>query len=137
MIFAYWLAWDMTYNFYSATEFFIAMARQIRVQQISNILRSTFFTLTIASILFAISDDTRARSLEPRAYSNAPTDLNFLLIGYQNSSGALLFDPAIEITDASAEVNLAFLGYANTMDIAGKSAKVRMTLTLRIIIHRG
>ena len=70
----------------------------------------------------------RARNLEPRAYTNAPIDLNFLLVGYQNSSGALLFDPAIEITDASAEVNLAFLGYVHTLDVAGNSAKIGILL---------
>ena len=69
-----------------------------------------------------------AQSLEPRAYSSAPVGLNFLLVGYQNSSGALLFDPAVPVTDARANVNMGLAGYVRTLDVAGKSAKAGILL---------
>jgi len=69
-----------------------------------------------------------AQSLEPRAYSNAPTGLNFLLAGYQFSSGALLFDPSLPVTDANADVDLALVGYLRTLDVADKLAKFGVIL---------
>jgi hypothetical protein len=69
-----------------------------------------------------------AQDLEPRAYSNAPVRMNFLLVGYQYSDGALLFDPALPITDANAQVNMGLLAYVRTMGIAGKSAKAGLLL---------
>lgn len=69
-----------------------------------------------------------AQDLEPRAYVNTPTGLNFLLAGYQYSEGALVFDPVLPITDANARVNMAFLGYVRTLGIADKSAKVGLVV---------
>lgn len=69
-----------------------------------------------------------AQTLEPRSYTNAPVGMNFLLLGYQNSSGALLFDPAVPITDANVNIDMGLLAYVRTMDIAGRSAKVGAVL---------
>lgn len=69
-----------------------------------------------------------AQSLEPRAYSNAPAGLNFVALGYQYSEGGLLFDPAIPITNANSEINVAVLGYLRTFDVSGMSAKAGIVL---------
>jgi hypothetical protein len=93
-------------------------------------IKTTSHYLRIVGVFFLISATTNlnAQSLEPRAYSNAPIDMNFLLAGYQNSSGALLFDPAIPVTDASANIDIGFLGYVHTLDIAGKLSKIGILL---------
>jgi hypothetical protein len=67
--------------------------------------------------------NTYAQTLEPRAYANAPAGMNFLLLGYQNSSGALLFDPAVPITDANVNIDMGILAYVRTLNITGHSAK--------------
>ena len=88
-----------------------------------------FFLITMIVIgIFYSPGLTYAQDLEPRAYTNTPVGLNFLLVGYQNSKGALLFDPALPITDANAEVNMGLLAYVRTMGLAGKSAKVGVLL---------
>jgi hypothetical protein len=69
-----------------------------------------------------------AQELEPRAYSNTPVGMNFILAGYQYSEGGLYFDPAVPITDANAEVNMGLLGYVRALDIGGKSAKTGILL---------
>jgi hypothetical protein len=74
------------------------------------------------------SPSAHGQTLEPRAYVNTPVGMNFLLLGYQNSTGALLFDPAIPITDASARVNMGLLGYVRSLNVAGKSAKAGVLL---------
>ena len=67
--------------------------------------------------LITIASTPHAQTLEPRAYANAPTGLNFLLVGYQRSEGALLFDPSLPVTDANADIDLALLGYVHTLGI--------------------
>ena len=69
-----------------------------------------------------------AQNLEPRTYSNTPIGMNFLLVGYQNSRGGLLFDPSLPITDANADVDMGFLGYVHSLGVAGQSAKVGVLL---------
>jgi len=54
--------------------------------------------------------------------------MNFLLVGYQYSEGALLFDPALPIDDANANVNIGLIGYVRALDIGGKSAKAGVLL---------
>jgi hypothetical protein len=90
--------------------------------------RFRYLAALIASALIGSTSSIHAQSLEPRAYSNAPTGLNFLIAGYQNSSGALLFDPSLPITDTNAKVNLGLLGYARTLDVGGKLAKFGVLL---------
>lgn len=53
--------------------------------------------IIVALALFVATSSVYAQTLEPRAYANAPTGLNFLLLGYQNSTGGLVFDPAVPI----------------------------------------
>jgi hypothetical protein len=91
---------------------------------------SRFFYLA-AAVIFGLTGTARnvdAQSLEPHAYSNAPTGLNFVVAGYQNSSGALLFDPSLPITDAEANIDLALFGYVRTLDVAGKLAKIGVVI---------
>jgi len=78
--------------------------------------------------LINASLNAHAQTLEPRAYTNAPVGMNFLLVGYQNSSGALLFDPSVPITDADARVDMGLLGYVRSLNVAGKSAKAGVLL---------
>jgi hypothetical protein len=80
-----------------------------------------FAIMVAASIM--VSSHAYAQALEPRAYANAPVGLNFLMLGYQHSSGSLLFDPSVPITDADVSIDMELLAYVRTLDIAGHSAK--------------
>ncbi len=48
--------------------------------------------LTLGAAL-AVAPAARAQSIEPRLFSNAPIGLNFLIVGYAYSSGAVVLDP--------------------------------------------
>ena len=69
-----------------------------------------------------------AQELEPRAYANAPIGMNFLLAGAGHSQGSLLFDPAVPIQGADAQVDLGLLGYVHSLAVADKSAKFGLVL---------
>lgn len=88
-----------------------------------------FYILSvIAAVAMAAASSAHAQRIEPRAYTNAPVGLNFVAAGYVHSQGALLFDPAIPVTDADANVDMGVLGYVRTLGVAGKSAKVGVLL---------
>jgi hypothetical protein len=64
-----------------------------------------------------------AQQLEPRAYSNVPVGLNFLVAGYTYSTGGLATDPATVLQNAELEIHAPLLAYARSFDAWGKSAK--------------
>ncbi|HEX6020277.1 MAG TPA: transporter [Burkholderiaceae bacterium] len=63
-----------------------------------------------------------AQSIEPRAYSNAPVDMNFLVSGLAFTRGALAFD-TLPIADPRLKTTSAVLGYARVLDLWGRSGK--------------
>jgi hypothetical protein len=64
-----------------------------------------------------------AQEIEPRAYSNAPVGVNFLIAGYAYSSGGLSFDTASPLSNPELTTSNAVLGFARVLDLWGKSAK--------------
>ncbi len=91
-------------------------------------IRPICIVLLILFCLVATVGRAQAQTLEPRAYANIPVGMNFLLVGYQRSEGALLFDPAVPITDANADIDMGLFAYVHALDVAGKSAKVGVLL---------
>lgn len=75
------------------------------------------------SVLFLGVSRSYAQDLEPRAYSNAPVGLNFLIAGYAYSNGGLSIDPAVPIQDADVEIHTMILAYAHAFDLWGMSSK--------------
>jgi len=76
-----------------------------------------------AAVLTALASPAHAQDIEPRAYSNAPVGVNFLIAGYAYTRGGVSFDPAVPITNANLNTSNAVLGYARVLDLWGKSAK--------------
>ncbi len=79
--------------------------------------RSFYISILITTASIAAVSSAHAQRIEPRAYINAPVGINFVAAGYVNSQGALLFDPAIPVTDADANVDMGLLGYVRTLGI--------------------
>jgi hypothetical protein len=84
--------------------------------------------LCAAVPILAGASAARAQSLEPRAYSPAPTGLNFVIAGIAMTDGALSFDTSVPLTDADIETVGPILAYARTLDLLGKSGKVDVIL---------
>jgi Putative MetA-pathway of phenol degradation len=83
--------------------------------------------LAVASIVL-VSPAARAQQMEPRAYSNAPLGLNFIIAGIAHSEGDVLLDPSLPVEDAHAVVDTAILGYARTLDFWGQSGTIAVAL---------
>src|SRR4051812_49320648 len=67
----------------------------------------TIASLVLAGLL-ATGALAAAQDMEPRAYSASPVGANFLVVS--RSTGAVLLDPAIVITDVHADANTFALG---------------------------
>ncbi len=78
--------------------------------------------------VLATLDVVHAQELEPRAYSNLPTGLNFLLASYGYTEGNLSFDPSIPLENADLRTNSAVLAWARSLGVRGRSAKVDIVM---------
>jgi len=65
---------------------------------------------------------TSAQDMEPRAYSASPVGANFLVIALSRSSGAVVFDPTLPVTDVHSDVNGAVLALGHSFNLFGKLA---------------
>ena len=70
-----------------------------------------------------------AQDLEPRAYTNIPVGINFLVAGYAYSSGGVLFDPAVPLENAHINIHGSVFAYARSIKVGQMSGKVDMILT--------
>ena len=64
-----------------------------------------------------------AQGIEPRAYSNAPVGVNFLIAGYAYTRGDLEF-ATLPLSNANLNTSNAVVAYARAVDFFGKSGKV-------------
>jgi len=78
---------------------------------------------SIACVLLSGLATARAQDIEPRAYSNAPVGVNFLINGYAYTRGGLAFDSALPVTNPDLESSSAVLAYARVLDLWGMSGK--------------
>jgi len=79
-------------------------------------------SLATIALMFGVLH-ANAQDAEPRAYSNTPVGLNFLIAGYLYSDGKLAFDPNLSIADAKFRANTGLLAYVRSFDLGGQSAK--------------
>jgi len=64
-----------------------------------------------------------AQDLEPRAYVNTPTGMNFLIAGYGHAVGGMTFDPSVPLENAHVRADATYLAYARSLGIFGMSGK--------------
>lgn len=84
-------------------------------------------TLT-ACALVACASTARAQDIEPRAYSNAPVGVNFLIAGYAYTQGGVPSDAALPVKNPQLRTDSAVLSYARVLDLWGKSGRINATL---------
>lgn len=85
-------------------------------------------TLVVTISLFCVVQIAHAAEIEPRAFSNAPVGINFLIAGYVYSEGGLSTVASSPIEDAQLEMDTEVFAYARTLDVWGKSGKFDVIL---------
>jgi len=86
--------------------------------------------LKIAALacMLAITTAARAQDLEPKAYSASPVGAAFLVAGFSRSTGSVLTDPTLPVTDIDAKVNAIPLAVGYTFGMFGKLALITAAL---------
>ncbi len=74
-------------------------------------------------VLFIFTTILHAQTLEPKLYANIPIGLNFLLIGYGHSEGAIPENSSLGLEDPNLNINSTFLAYGRTFDVLGHNGK--------------
>jgi len=85
-------------------------------------------TAIVVTGLLATGVRASAQDMEPRAYSASPVGANFLVVVASHSTGAVLIDPAVPVTDVHADVNGFALGLGHTFNLLGKLGLVSVAL---------
>lgn len=80
------------------------------------------------ALLAAVAGSLRAQELEPRALQNAPVGSTFLIVATGYSHGNLLFDPALPIENAQADVWSVAGGAVRAINVFGLSGKAGVVL---------
>jgi len=70
----------------------------------------------------------QAQELEPRAYTNTPVGMNFLVLGYAYTKGDVALDTSAPIEDGQIAVHNAFLAYVRSLDVWGHAGKLQLAL---------
>ncbi len=81
-------------------------------------------TILAATLLVLVGTTSAAQDLEPKAYSASPIGAVFLVAGLARSTGSVVFDPSLPITDVEAKVNGALLATGYSFGLAGRLALV-------------
>ena len=97
---------------------------QIMLDRFCKRSASSWFSLwvMIGAVVF-VSEAVKAQEAEPRAFSNTPIGLNFLIGGYLYAEGKMAFNPDLAIADANFNSNTALLAYVRSFELGGQSAK--------------
>lgn len=69
-----------------------------------------------------------SQSLEPRLHSNAPTAMNFLVLGIAHTQGSIANIEALGLSDADLGVDMGVLAYARYFNLSSKSAKIDLII---------
>jgi hypothetical protein len=77
----------------------------------------------VTTLALGTLSSAHAQDIEPRAYSNAPVGVNFLVSGFAYTEGGLAFDSSVPVTNPELETSSAVIAYARVLDLWGKSAK--------------
>ena len=80
------------------------------------------FHLAFATLALVTCAAASAQDIEPRAYSNAPVGVNFLIAGYAYTRGDLE-SQNLPLANAKLHTSNAVFAYARALDVWGKSGK--------------
>jgi hypothetical protein len=83
---------------------------------------------TLACFVILSERPARGQDLEPRAYSASPVGTTFLVAALVHSTGDVIFDPSIPVSDVSASVNGLAMGFGRTFGLAGRLANASLAV---------
>ena len=87
-------------------------------------VRSTLASIGLVVTLLTCGPAADAQDLEPKAYSASPVGAAFLVVGLARSTGSVLTDPTLPLTDIEAKINGVPVAAGYTFGLFGRLALV-------------
>ena len=94
-------------------------------------------TAALGMFIGVLGTTLHAQDLEPRAYSNSPVGLNFVIAGYGYASGTLLTDPSLPLENVSNESHVGVFGFATTFGAFGQTGQFGLIVPYASIAAKG
>jgi Putative MetA-pathway of phenol degradation len=85
-------------------------------------------TAHLACLVLVAVAPAAAQEMEPKAYSASPVGATFLVASLARSTGSIVFDPTLPISDVDAGINGLVVGMGTTFPLVGKLALVSAVL---------
>ena len=87
-------------------------------------VRPTLASIGVVVALLTCGPAVDAQDLEPKAYSASPVGAAFLVVGLARSTGSVLTDPTLPLTDIDAKINGVPVAAGYTFGLFGRLALV-------------
>ena len=87
-------------------------------------VRPTLASIGLVVALLTCGPAADAQDLEPKAYSASPVGAAFLVVGLARSTGSVLTDPTLPLTDIEAKINGVPVAAGYTFGLFGRLALV-------------
>jgi Putative MetA-pathway of phenol degradation len=94
-------------------------------------------TAAVGTFIGVLGTTVHAQDLEPRAYSNSPIGLNFVIAGYGYASGTVLTDPSLPLENVSNESHVGVIGFATTFAAFGQSGQFGLIVPYASLAAKG
>ncbi len=88
----------------------------------------SLIALLLLFVVSFMSKVSMAQDIEPRRWTNLPLGSEAVGIGYGYTSGEVLFDPLLEIEDASVRAHTVFASFVHPFRIGKKFARVDLLI---------
>lgn len=89
--------------------------------------RRILFVMT-ALLILCRANVSFAQDTEPRRWTQIPTGVSFLGMGYSYTSGDIFFDPVLKIEDGVFDLHGVVVTYIRSLSFMGKSARLDFAL---------
>ena len=98
--------------------------------EMSPVTRRRPCTVVLAAVVYALAFPAAgtAQDLEPKAYTASPVGAAFLVAGVMRSTGAVVTDPSLPLSDVEAKINAGLIAAGYTFDFLGKLGLVTATI---------
>ncbi len=94
-------------------------------------------TAAVGTFIGVMGTTLHAQDLEPRAYSNSPVGLNFVIAGYGYGSGTVLTDPSLPLENVSNESHVGVIGFARTFGAFGQTGQFGLIVPYASLAAKG
>ena len=113
------------------------LVNEQKIADRSSRMRLVTATAAVGTFIGVLGTTLHAQDLEPRAYSNSPVGLNFVIAGYGYGSGTVLTDPALPLENVSNESHVGVLGFATTFGAFGQTGQFGLIVPYASIAAKG